>query len=70
MESHDLTTTHTHVQVKLLVLQGGVVSSAQLLNITCGMERKLTVGAAQSFLKVLVEEKWLSKVGVPCISCS
>lgn len=52
------------VQVKLLVKEGGVVSSSQLLNITQDMERKLTVSAAQALLKVLVNEKWLSKVGV------
>ena len=49
--------------MKLLVLKGGVVSSGQLLNVPCEMDRKLTADAAQSFLKTLTKEHWLTEVG-------
>ena len=49
-------------QVKSLVLNEGVVSSSQLLNATCEMERKFTAAAAQSFLKTLTREHWLTEV--------
>ena len=50
------------MQVKLLVLNEGVVSSGELLKNTCEMERKMTADAAQKFLKTAVKEHWFSEV--------
>lgn len=51
-------------QVKLIVLKGGVVSSGQLLNVTVEMERKFSADAAQTFLRTLTKEHWLTEVWV------
>ncbi len=46
------------------MLKGGVVSSGQLLNVTCVMERKLSADAAENFLQSLTKEHWLTEVVV------
>ena len=46
----------------MLVEKEGVVSSTELLNLTCQMERRITASSAQGFLKTLVKEHWLREV--------
>ena len=51
------------VQVEhLLADNDGLATSTSLLNATTELERKLTARAAQEFLKVLIEQKWLEQV--------
>lgn len=46
-----------------LVVEGeGLASSTALLNASAQMERKITRRDAQTFLKALVKDKWLSEV--------
>ena len=46
-----------------LVVEGeGLASSTALLNASAQMERKITRRDAQTFLKSLVRDKWLSEV--------
>ena len=49
-------------QVKLVVQSGGVVPSGQLLSLTISMDKKLSHGAAQEFLKARVKDHWLAEV--------
>lgn len=54
-----------------LVVEGeGLASSTALLNASAQIERKITRRDAQTFLKSLVKDKWLSEVvgGIYCLT--
>ena len=53
----------TLLQMEQLVVEGeGLASSIALLNVSAQMERKITQRDAQTFIKALVKDKWLSEV--------
>ena len=53
----------THTQMEQLVLSDdGLAPSTALLNSVSSLQRKLTYKDAQSFLKTLVTDKWLTEV--------
>ena len=45
-----------------MVQEEGIVSSSQLLNVTCELARKISADDAQTFIKSLIKHHWLEEV--------
>ena len=48
--------------METLATENGMASSTVLINMTQGLERKMTGSGAQSFLTSLIKSKWLREI--------